>query len=593
MQWGYDNSYLVSSCFWLQIERKLRVVTCCHHSEEPSCPIANASWWTLPRWSWNIQRRSLPFLLQWQAILVALTSSPLERHFPGRCTHCTATWWNTYTKMYWICRNVALLHHIEPALWAAGLMEPPRKVKNKKSQKEGVPDRLPMNFAPSANLKKILMGEGSEGQRRMWAFEEPHLMREMDLEDEVFGSLWFDLWWFLFSLLFSSDSHCDFVLMFSLVQLECYVLILIWWGHQALSKAEWQPKGCIGQCSWKHFDADPRTSRCWIFQNFRFIDSNLFPFFSSLMEFTCHFVSFTKDQHLQAMHIQFIWGKSFLDTLASWSSFYTTTQPLKFIVWQSLSPLVFVFLQTPPIVPWQYLKWSAAPTWNDWDHLTRWATSESFNKTETGLASLSQAQERLRLVSRSCGIGHCASNLTTRTPEPRNNLERAEPTEGFEGFEGHTEGFWSFRWSFWRSRCAVRNPGHQWFQHCSGQFGRGLTERRRQSGACLGQSLGMDQWCQWHDFCMYILLQLVITTCYYNLLLVYSRKLALLAGVPLALARNMPGAGPADLLILSMFTPPPRRLVTLRSWVQPPLRPSSQKQSYLQCFLHYRAVKPR
>ena len=35
-----------------------------------------------------------------------------------------------------------------------------------------------------------------------------------------------------------------------------------------------------------------------------------------------------------------------------------------------------------------------------------------------------------------------------------------------------------------------------------------------------------------------------------------SRKLAVLAGVPLALARNMPGAGPADLLILSMLTPP-------------------------------------
>ena len=37
---------------------------------------------------------------------------------------------------------------------------------------------------------------------------------------------------------------------------------------------------------------------------------------------------------------------------------------------------------------------------------------------------------------------------------------------------------------------------------------------------------------------------------------------------------------------------PPWRLVTLRSWVQPPLRPSSQKQWYLQCFLRYRAVKP-
>ena len=41
------------------------------------------------------------------------------------------------------------------------------------------------------------------------------------------------------------------------------------------------------------------------------------------------------------------------------------------------------------------------------------------------------------------------------------------------------------------------------------------------------------------------------------------------------------------------LNPPPWRLVTLRSWVQPPLRPSSQKQWYLQCFLHYRAVKPR
>ena len=73
------------------------------------------------------------------------------------------------------------------------------------------------------------------------------------------------------------------------------------------------------------------------------------------------------------------------------------------------------------------------------------------------------------------------------------------------------------------------------------------------------------------------------------------RIIAMLAGVPLALARNMPGAGPANVLILSMLTPqpPPRRLGTLRSWVQPPLRPSSQKQWYLQCFLHYRAVKPR
>ena len=36
-----------------------------------------------------------------------------------------------------------------------------------------------------------------------------------------------------------------------------------------------------------------------------------------------------------------------------------------------------------------------------------------------------------------------------------------------------------------------------------------------------------------------------------------SRKLAMLAGVPLALARNMPGAGFAHSLILSDLTPPP------------------------------------
>ena len=62
-----------------------------------------------------------------------------------------------------------------------------------------------------------------------------------------------------------------------------------------------------------------------------------------------------------------------------------------------------------------------------------------------------------------------------------------------------------------------------------------------------------------------------------------SRKLAILAGVPLALARNVPGARFANSLILSDLTPP-WRLVTLRSWVQAPLRPSSQKQWYLQCF---------
>ena len=61
---------------------------------------------------------------------------------------------------------------------------------------------------------------------------------------------------------------------------------------------------------------------------------------------------------------------------------------------------------------------------------------------------------------------------------------------------------------------------------------------------------------------------------------------------PAMLARNMPGAGPANFFKLSMLIPS-WRLVTLRSWVQPPLRPSSQKQWYLQCFLHYRAVKPR
>ena len=41
------------------------------------------------------------------------------------------------------------------------------------------------------------------------------------------------------------------------------------------------------------------------------------------------------------------------------------------------------------------------------------------------------------------------------------------------------------------------------------------------------------------------------------------------AGVPLAVARHMPGAGFANSLVLSDL--PPRRLVTLRSWVQPPL----------------------
>ena len=44
--------------------------------------------------------------------------------------------------------------------------------------------------------------------------------------------------------------------------------------------------------------------------------------------------------------------------------------------------------------------------------------------------------------------------------------------------------------------------------------------------------------------------------CWWNNNFLLSRKLAMLAGVPLALARNMPGAGPADLLILSMLTPP-------------------------------------
>ena len=66
-----------------------------------------------------------------------------------------------------------------------------------------------------------------------------------------------------------------------------------------------------------------------------------------------------------------------------------------------------------------------------------------------------------------------------------------------------------------------------------------------------------------------------------------SRKLAMLAGVPLALARNMPGAGPANFLILSMLTPPPSpphdwvALIAFRysmkkkvsSWARPPWWP--------------------
>ena len=69
-----------------------------------------------------------------------------------------------------------------------------------------------------------------------------------------------------------------------------------------------------------------------------------------------------------------------------------------------------------------------------------------------------------------------------------------------------------------------------------------------------------------------------------------SRKLALLAEVLFALARNRQELGQANYLILSDLSPP-GRLVTLRSWVQPPSRPWSQNQWYLQCFLHYRAVR--
>jgi len=61
------------------------------------------------------------------------------------------------------------------------LAEPPRKVKNKKQQKEGVQSRLPINFAPSTNLKNLLMPEGTDRQRRLWAVEETHLMKEIHL----------------------------------------------------------------------------------------------------------------------------------------------------------------------------------------------------------------------------------------------------------------------------------------------------------------------------------------------------------------------------------------------------------------------------
>lgn len=64
-----------------------------------------------------------------------------------------------------------------------GLAEPPRKVKNKKQQKEGVQSRLPINFAPSTNLKNLLMPEGTDRQRRLWAVEETHLMKEIHLSE--------------------------------------------------------------------------------------------------------------------------------------------------------------------------------------------------------------------------------------------------------------------------------------------------------------------------------------------------------------------------------------------------------------------------
>lgn len=65
----------------------------------------------------------------------------------------------------------------------SGLAEPPRKVKNKKQQKEGVQSRLPINFAPSTNLKNLLMPEGTDRQRRLWAVEETHLMKEIHLSE--------------------------------------------------------------------------------------------------------------------------------------------------------------------------------------------------------------------------------------------------------------------------------------------------------------------------------------------------------------------------------------------------------------------------
>lgn len=60
------------------------------------------------------------------------------------------------------------------------MMEPPRRVKNKKSQKEGVPDRLPMNCAPSETLKRLLMCEGTGKQMRLWASEYVRIMPEFD-----------------------------------------------------------------------------------------------------------------------------------------------------------------------------------------------------------------------------------------------------------------------------------------------------------------------------------------------------------------------------------------------------------------------------
>ena len=63
--------------------------------------------------------------------------------------------------------------------------------------------------------------------------------------------------------------------------------------------------------------------------------------------------------------------------------------------------------------------------------------------------------------------------------------------------------------------------------------------------------------------CEFLSSDMMSTSCVYIWLFCFndfSRKLAMLAGVPLALARNIPGAGLANSLILSDLThlnPPP------------------------------------